>query len=165
MAGVQLRSSSERLARQREDRNSRWPYHPSDAGEDPMTIGQLAECLELNPRTIRYYERIGLMPEVERTEAGYRVYGRADERRLRFIRRCAELGMSLAEIKEALAMNERGERPCPYIAEVLERRLAEIDRSLRELRDHKREVAAALSRAAAARTSRAPTNLERPIHS
>ena len=111
-----------------------------------MTIGQLAARLELNPRTIRYYEHIGLLPAPERTEAGYRVYGAADEERLRFIRSAQRLGLSLGEIKETIAFRERGERPCRYVAEVLERRVDEVSRRLSELREVKRELTVVLER-------------------
>ena len=68
-----------------------------------MKIGQLARRLDLNTQTIRYYERIGLLPEPERTESGYRAYGEGDERRLRFIKNARSAGLTLDEIKEVLA--------------------------------------------------------------
>lgn len=98
-----------------------------------MTIGQLAERLGLNPRTIRYYERIGLVPEPERGPSGYRLYRPEGEERLRFIKSAQHLGLTLAEVKEMLAFRDRGERPCAYVAEVIERRLDEVNQRLREL--------------------------------
>ena len=105
-----------------------------------MSIGQLAARLGLNPRTIRYYERIGLVPEPSRTAARYRLYDADDESRLRFIKSAQRVGLNLGEIKEALAFRERGEPPCDYVAGVIEQRLGEVNQRLRELREFKREL-------------------------
>lgn len=105
-----------------------------------MTIGGLAERLGINPRTIRYYERIGLLPEPQRTGAGYRLYGTEDEHRLRFIKSAQRVGLNLGEIEETLAFRDRGEAPCDYVASVIERRLGEVNQRLRELRDFRREL-------------------------
>ena len=105
-----------------------------------MTIGQLAGRLGINPRTVRYYERIGVLPEPERTYAGYRLYGREDEERLRFIKSAQRVGLNLGEIKETLAFRDRDERPCGYVASVIDQRLGEVNRRLAELRAFKREL-------------------------
>lgn len=105
-----------------------------------MTIGQLAKRLRLNPRTIRYYERVGVLPQPERTGAGYRLYTDEDEERLRFIKGAQRVGLTLGEIRETLAFRDRGEAPCRYVAGVIERRLSETDRRIRELRAFKREL-------------------------
>lgn len=108
---------------------------------DPqLTIGQLAGRLGLNPRTIRYYERIGLLPAPERTGAGYRLYGAADAERLRFIKSAQHLGLTLGEIGEVLAFRERGQAPCRYVASVIDQRLGEVSQQLRDLRAFKREL-------------------------
>ena len=106
-----------------------------------MRIGELAERLELNPRTIRFYERIGVMPEPERTPSGYRDYSEADEERLRFVRLAQSLGLSLDDIREVLALRERGEAPCRYVraviseqARAIEERIGELERLRGELR-------------------------------
>lgn len=112
----------------------------SPTDERTWTIGQLAGRLDLNPRTIRYYERIGLLPQPERTGAGYRLYGEADEDRLRFIRSAQRIGLSLGEVKEVLAFRERGERPCAYVATVIEQRLGEVNQRLRDLRAFRAEL-------------------------
>lgn len=105
-----------------------------------MTIGTLAERLGLNPRTIRYYERVGLIPPAQRSEGGYRLYTSADEDRIRFIKSAQRLGLTLGEVKETLAFRERGERPCRYVAGLIDERLGEVNRHLRELRTFKREL-------------------------
>jgi DNA-binding transcriptional MerR regulator len=108
--------------------------------DDRMTIGQLARQLDLNPRTIRYYEHVGVLPEPERTASGYRLYTHEDEERLRFVKSAQRVGLTLGEIRETLAFRDRGEAPCRYVAGVIEQRLAETNRRIRELRAFKREL-------------------------
>lgn len=105
-----------------------------------MRIGELAKGLDLNTQTVRYYERIGLLPEPERTESGYRLYGEEDERRLRFIKNARSSGLTLGEIKEVLAFHERGELPCDYVTETIAERSREIERKIAELTRFQREL-------------------------
>ena len=119
---------------------------PKVATEDALTIGRLASRLDVNPRTIRFYEKIGLLPEPARSPAGYRLYSHEDEERLRFVRSAQLLGLTLGEIKEVLAFRDNGEHPCRYVAKVLEERLGEISGRIRELRALKRELTALVER-------------------
>ena len=105
-----------------------------------MRIGELAKRLGLNPQTIRYYERIGLLPKPERTPAGYRLYGEADERRLRFVKNARDVGLTLGEVKEVLAFHERGEPPCAYVTGAIARRSREVERQIEELARFKRNL-------------------------
>lgn len=105
-----------------------------------MRIGELAKRLDLNAQTIRYYERIGLLPEPERAESGYRVYGDGDERRLGFVKNARDAGLSLGEVKEVLDFHERGERPCGYVTEAIARKSEEIERRIAELTEFKRDL-------------------------
>ncbi|MGH9182987.1 MAG: heavy metal-responsive transcriptional regulator [Acidimicrobiales bacterium] len=105
-----------------------------------MRIGELAERLGLNPKTLRYYESIGLLPEPPRTPAGYRDYEAADLERLAFIRSAQRLGLRLDEIREVLGLRERGQRPCDYVLGVVDRQLADIDRRITELEQLRGEL-------------------------
>lgn len=105
-----------------------------------MKIGQLARRLDLNTQTIRYYERIGLLPEPGRTEAGYRAYGEEDERRLRFVKNARSVGLPLGEVKEILAVHEQGEAPCGYVTQAIARRAEEVERQITELTEFKEEL-------------------------
>lgn len=105
-----------------------------------MRIGELAKKLDLNTQTIRYYERVGLLPEPERSEAGYRLYGDEDERRLEFIKNARNTGLTLGEIKEVLAFHERGEPPCAYVTQTIARRSEEVERQIFELTKFKSEL-------------------------
>ena len=102
-------------------------------GETQFFIGTLARKSDLTPDAIRYYEEIGVMPAPERAASGYRVYSAADVARLEFIRQAQALGLSLEEIREVLAMTDRGTVPCEHVRDRLGQRLAEVERRIGEL--------------------------------
>ncbi len=106
-----------------------------------MRIGELAEQVGVNPKTVRYYEDIGVLPEPERTPSGYRVYDEADVDRLVFVKTAQRLGMTLDEVKEILALRDRGEQPCSYVRDVLRRERAHIDQRITELQALRSELA------------------------
>lgn len=108
----------------------------------PLQIGQLANELGLNPRTIRYYEAIGLLPQPSRTRSGYRRYGNEDRERLEFIANAKALGLSLHQIGEIFAIRHRGEPPCRHVVGLLDQKLTEIDEQIRALTDLRRELLA-----------------------
>jgi DNA-binding transcriptional MerR regulator len=112
-----------------------------EGGGEAMRIGELAGELGLNPRTIRYYEGIGLLPQPDRTGGNYRAYGREDLERLRFIKAAQRLGLTLDEIREVLAFAERGEPPCGFVRERLRREVAAIDARIAELQALRGELA------------------------
>jgi DNA-binding transcriptional MerR regulator len=109
-----------------------------------MRIGELADHVGVNPKTIRYYESIGLLPEPARTDGGYRLYDAADVDRLLFIRRAQRLDLSLDEIAEILAMRERGEQPCSYVVSAARTRLDELDRRIADMQQVREELHALL---------------------
>lgn len=108
-----------------------------------MRIGELAAELGLNPKTLRYYEAIGLLPAPRRTPAGYRLYSDTDRERLRFILKARAVGLTLEEIREVLAVRGDGRRPCEHVLTLLDRKLAAIDEQIRAL-DEFRAVLLAL---------------------
>ncbi len=103
-------------------------------------IGRVARELGINPKTIRYYEEIGLIPSAERTENGYRVYGQADIDRIAFILRARELDFSLDDIGEILALREGGEAPCLYVTDLVQKQLAVIDAKIAALNQLRKEL-------------------------
>ena len=111
---------------------------------DKLYIGELAKQVGLNPKTIRYYEEIGLLPRSERTDSNYRVYRPEDMRRLEFIKKAQVLGLSLAEIKEILAIRESGKLPCQHVRALLAEKLLELKRYLAQMKAFQRELAAYL---------------------
>lgn len=114
-----------------------------------IRIGQLAERAAVNAKTIRYYEQLGLMPEPPRSAGGYRLYDGDDEERLRFITRARRAGFRLGEIKEMLALRDRGEAPCTYVREVITSRQQELDRQIEDLTRLRQDLAKLERRAGA----------------
>jgi MerR family copper efflux transcriptional regulator len=96
-----------------------------------MTIGGLAKKVGMNLDTIRYYERNRLIPEPIRRSSGYRVYEDSDVRRLRFILRAKELGFTLAEIGELLALSAG--RDVRGVKRRAEQRLNQVEHKIKEL--------------------------------
>ncbi len=97
-----------------------------------MRIGELADRFGINPKTIRFYESVGLLPEPDRTSSGYRQYSGIDVDRLTFIKTAQRLGMTLDEIREILAFRDRGQPPCGYVRAVLNQQVAELDQRIVE---------------------------------
>jgi MerR family mercuric resistance operon transcriptional regulator len=91
-----------------------------------FAIGDVSRLTGVNIETIRYYERIGMLPAPPRTASGRRVYG-ADERRiLAFIRRGRELGFSLPEIRALLDLGAPGEASCGEVRDIASAHLAGV---------------------------------------
>ena len=108
----------------------------------PHSIGAAARLTGLSAKMIRHYEDIGLLPRVDRTAAGYRLYGEADLHRLRFIRRARSLGFPIRDIGELLGLWDdphRASRDVKRLAQAqvddLERRIAEMQAMQRTLRE------------------------------
>jgi len=99
-----------------------------------ITVKQVAERVGMPSRTIRYYDRIGLVRADERSAAGYRLYGAEEEGRLLFIRRAKRLGLSLDEIRGLLAAAEGGcGSTMPELERLLEQKIEEIDEKIADL--------------------------------
>ncbi len=100
-----------------------------------LTIGQLAREVQVSTDTIRYYESVGLLPTPSRSAAGYRLYSRAEQRRLLLITRVKLLGLSLQDVKVLVDQTFNGS--CELLQqELLDRipaQLAELERRVTEL--------------------------------
>ena len=107
-----------------------------------MKIGEAAQASGVNPKTIRYYEDISVLPDPGRTPSGYRDYATQDVDRLVFVKGARRLGFTLAEIREVLAFRERGERPCTYVLSVLDRQVDDLDRRITELKELRADLVA-----------------------
>lgn len=106
-------------------------------------IGDIAQRVGLTPRTIRYYEDIGLLNSVKRVEGGRRVYTDDDVRRLKFIKRLKVLGLSLEEMRELeeLYLTHRSnDRVLPRLVELLDRHLGTIESRIEQLAVLKRDI-------------------------
>lgn len=98
-----------------------------------MFIRDLAQRTGTSARTIRFYETRGLLPSPRRAANNYRQYTAADVERLRFVASARSLGLALDDIAEILAARDRGIAPCQRVLDVIEKRLAEIDRRIADL--------------------------------
>lgn len=105
-----------------------------------MKIGDVATRLGVSPKTIRFYESIGVLPEPPRTPSGYRDYDDEHVERLRFIKAAQRLGLKLEEIAEVLAFRDRGERPCGYVVTVVRREVDDLNARIQEMRALKGEL-------------------------
>lgn len=99
----------------------------------PLTIGRLASAAGINLETVRYYERIGLMPPPARTTNGHRAYEQIHLRRLAFIRRARELGFSIEDIRALLALAEPSRASCAEVREIAQMHLDEVKAKLADL--------------------------------
>jgi len=106
-----------------------------------MRIGELAARFGLNPKTIRYYEEIDLLPRADRSESGYRRYTRRDVERLGFIRRAKTLGLSLDEIRDILSVQEEGSPPCGQVLNLIDTKISAMEQRMAELEAFRAELA------------------------
>jgi MerR family transcriptional regulator, mercuric resistance operon regulatory protein len=97
------------------------------------SITELAVMAQVRPDTIRYYERTGLLPEPARTAGDHRRYDERALDRLRFIRGAKRLGLRLDAISELLQVRDAGHCPCETAADLLRRRLTEVDAEMARL--------------------------------
>lgn len=98
-----------------------------------MTRGELARRTGMNPETVRYYEKEGILPKPPRSASGYRIYTNEDLFRVRFIQRAQHLGFALKEIRELLELRADSEAVCGDVRERAEQKLAEVRSRMRSL--------------------------------
>lgn len=108
---------------------------------DGYSIGDLARASGCKAETIRYYERIGLLPPAARRASGYRRYGDADVRRLRFVRQGRALGFPLEAIRELLALADRPNQDCAAADRLCTAQLEEVRDRIRALQRLEAELA------------------------
>ncbi len=102
-------------------------------GRPALRVGELAHEVGVAPDTIRYYERIGLLPPPSRTSSGYRKYGVEAIDRMGFIQGAQRLGLTLSDVRDLLAVPDAGTCPCEPAEQLLRRRLDELDVELARL--------------------------------
>lgn len=108
---------------------------------DVLTIGKVAKQAGVGIETIRFYEREGLIAEPPRRESGYRQYPPQTVDRVRFIKRAKELGFSLREIKELMALRVAPGTTCGHIKKRAQAKIADIEERIRTLERMKRALA------------------------
>lgn len=111
-----------------------------DLPKAAMRIGKLARHANCKVETIRYYESAGLLPEPGRTPGNYRLYGRQHAERLRFIRHCRSLDMTLEEIRVLLNFRDAPEEDCGEVNALLDEHIAHVVNRIGELKELEQQL-------------------------
>ena len=123
---------------------------------EKLTIGKVANSAGINLETIRYYERIGLMPEPGRTGSGHRNYAAGHVRRLTFIRRARELGFTIEDIRALLELAEPGRVSCGEVQKIAARHLHNVRSKLADLAKMEQLLAKTVAQCSGDRASACP---------
>lgn len=99
-----------------------------------LTIGALSDRTGVNIETIRYYERIKLLPPPPRTAGNQRVYGEEHLKRVHFVRRARELGFTIEDIRAMLTLIDRHTVTCGEVLGIADRQLAGVRAKLTDLK-------------------------------
>jgi DNA-binding transcriptional MerR regulator len=113
--------------------------------EDGLKIGQLARQAGVTAKAIRFYEAKGILPTPNRAANGYRIYGAAAVEILKFIKQATGLNLTLAEIKEIIAIRQGGRPPCTHVHRLLRDKAAELERKLTDLLEVRGRIRRSLS--------------------
>jgi MerR family transcriptional regulator, copper efflux regulator len=112
-----------------------------------MLISELAEQAGLTTKAIRHYDRIGVLDPPNRTPGGYRDYDPDALARLAFIRAGRSAGLTLGELRQVIALRDRGETPCAHVSDLITSKRAEVDSRIAALEHLRSELAALEQRA------------------
>lgn len=108
--------------------------------QQTFSIGELAKATATKSETIRYYERIGLLPKPSRTAGNYRSFSTGHLGRLSFVRRARDLGFSIEQVRDLLGLSDQGDRPCEAVDAIARQHLTEVNRKIRDLQALRREL-------------------------
>ena len=125
-------------------------------GSGRIAIGSLSKHTSTNIETIRYYERVGLLPTPARSPGGYRLYGTDHVKRLNFVRRARTLKFSIGAVRTLLRLADERERPCAEVRVVAEAHLRDVRAKIADLRRMERVLKATVARCAAGRRVHCP---------
>jgi len=113
-----------------------------------VSIGQMAKAGNCKVQTIRYYEEIGLLKKSKRTEGNQRIYSPSDQERLGFIRHSRELGFSLKQIRQILALNDNPNHTCSEVDQIAQAHLQEVESKIERLQSMRKELKRMISQCA-----------------
>jgi MerR family transcriptional regulator, mercuric resistance operon regulatory protein len=125
-----------------------------DTASARVAIGALSKRTGSNVETIRYYERIGLLPFPARSAGGYRLYGDEHLKRLTFVRRARTLGFSIDEVRRLLHLADHRRRPCAEVRVLAAAHLADVRAKIADLQAMERALAETVARCAGGRSAR-----------
>ena len=125
-------------------------------GAGRIAIGILSKSTATNIETIRYYERVGLLPIPARSSGGYRLYDSDHLKRLNFIRRARALGFSIGEVRTLLRLADERKRPCAEVRVVADAHLKDVRAKIADLRRMERVLKATVARCTAGKRADCP---------
>lgn len=100
---------------------------------NPLRSGELARLTGVSTDTLRHYERLGILPRLQRTNGGYRMFPRSAVERVQLAQRALQLGFSLHELSEILRTRDSGGTPCHRVLTLTEEKLRSLDQQIEQL--------------------------------
>jgi DNA-binding transcriptional MerR regulator len=113
---------------------------PNGSTNRPLRSGELARTAGVSADTLRYYERLRLLPTAPRSAAGYRLFPPDSIVRVQLIRSALSIGFSTRELRDILAERDRGGAPCHRVRHLVGEKLTDVEARLRELKSLRREL-------------------------
>lgn len=110
-----------------------------------LKFGELAQRLGMTAKAIRFYEARRVLPPPTRGANGYRLYGQGALEMLTFVKQATGLGLTLAEIREIIAIRQGGRPPCAHVHRLLQDKARELDQKLRDLIEMRRQIRRSLA--------------------
>ena len=121
------------------------PSAPDTRTGPPVTIGEAAQQSGVSAKMLRHYESLGLLGAVARTDSGYRLYSPADVHTLRFIKRCRDLGFSMAEISELVGLWQNRRRASSSVKRIAQKHVDELAQRIEAMQSMQRTLATLLA--------------------
>ncbi|WP_138513146.1 Cu(I)-responsive transcriptional regulator [Rhodoferax bucti] len=120
------------------------PLASVGANTQPVNIGEAAKQSGVSAKMLRHYESLGLLGAVARTESGYRLYSAADVHTLRFIKRCRDLGFSMAEIGELVGLWQNKRRASAHVKKIAQKHMDELSERIAAMQAMQRTLSTLL---------------------
>lgn len=145
---------------------------PTEIDRTEITIGELSKRTGVHIETIRYYERIKMLPKPPRTNGGRRIYSAAHIRTLTFIKRSRDLGFSIDDVRELLRLGGPGKAPCREVRDIATDHLDEVQAKIAHLRQVEQLLQKVIAKCTGTAASECPvldvldvTRSEHPLNS
>lgn len=114
------------------------PQKNKNCKQNNITIGTLAEKAGVNLQTIRYYEKLDLLPEPKRSKSGYRLYDEEYSKHIKFVKNAQSLGFKLEEIKELVSVRYNPKALGKDVKQIIKKKIEEIENKVEELTETKK---------------------------
>ncbi len=105
-----------------------------------LLIHELSEQLDITVKSIRYYEKVGILKPQRNTTNNYRVYSDKDLKKLEFVKRARAMNLSVDEIKQIMKIKEDGYFPCNKVLTLLKLKISELDKHIQEMIDFRNHL-------------------------